>query len=282
MLASAVFLAALAAAPADCPARTQALKSWLQTASADGSRGAFSWGGSDKLVAVPFGGGSAAASQPVATELVVTAAGVDDAGKIVSLAEAPRVIAKRIERAEYIAQYNPHAAAHGVLVAAEGDAPAESVQKALAAVAAQHEEVWLVFRPSDGTLTAPPKSKVSDEVAKLPPGDGVLAGLLKRELGGCPGMADLLSRLGQQSQEDLQWKMLVEETPQALEKCACDPAPETVASIWWAFGGFRHLAIRERVPAERIDALPWGKPDAHWSQVAPEIVKALRAAASRH
>jgi hypothetical protein len=244
---------------------------WIAPIKSDVARGAVMSDRVDELVAIPLRAGSP--PKQSAMTLVVDKAGLHDgAGPARPASQAAGLIEANTNLA--FARTNKHAISHGILVFATLDAPAASVRAAVTAASAAHEDVWLVFRPSDGKAAAPGPSAVTKELGKLGSKDvSTLVGVIQRELGTCDGLMEMMRELGGQT-ESSRLPVLTDAPRPALAKCSCKPRPDVVASILWKLA-FQNLGVLVPVPAASIAALPWGDGKTTWKDLAPAIVKAL-------
>jgi hypothetical protein len=262
-------LSAHAAPRPTCAAQQKALTTWLRLAAADRDRGAMLSMPTAKLVAVPLAKGSVPDNP--AMFLFVEKGGVrDGAGPLVPTESTRTVIASNANVS--YARRNPQGAARGILVAAYPDAPAEAVRAAVVAAQAAGERTWLLFRPADKRVVAPPTSPVTSEVATAErDGTDAFFQLIQRELGACKPFERMLRKLaGATKPKTLD--VLIESPPRALGECKCKPSGTMVTAILWALA-FEDLGVVVEIgPA--VDTLPWGT--GTWSDAAPAVVAALR------
>jgi hypothetical protein len=264
-------LAGRAAAGPACPDQLAALDKWLATAKADVANGATIAGRPDRFVAIPLKKGTE--PQLPAMELLVDKDGLHDGpGPARPARDAGAMI--DANRTIEFARSNSNAITRGIFVAGTRDAPAASVRAAVIAAAASGEKVWLVFRPSDTKLKAPPASPITKELAPIGPTDAAkLVKIITREFGPCEALMEVMQNLGDATHAEKLTAMLDEPGP-AVKKCQCKPSADRVAAILWTLV-FRDLATLVEVTAKDVAALPWGGAKATWADAAPAVVKAL-------
>jgi hypothetical protein len=254
-----------------CAEQVETLTKWLDLAKADKTRGAILAGRVEKLVATPIRAAEPP-KEPMMT-LVVHKIGVSEKpGAVSAIENTKSVIESNINYG--FAKQNSNAIARGILVGGENDAPAASVRKVLAAASASGEKVWLLFRPSDAKIAAPPKSKVADELAKIDSTEMMkIVEIIRREFGPCEGLIGMMGKMGGQTMAT-RLDTIINTPPVALKECKCKTPGANIAAVLWSIA-FRELAVAIPVPAAKLETLPWGDAKASWSSVAPGIVKAL-------
>jgi hypothetical protein len=254
-----------------CASQVSSYEKWLEPIKAEVAKGAVVSDRVDQLVAIPLQTGSPP-DQPAMT-IVVDKEGLHDGRKP---ARPPADAAALIEGNETIAWAKDHknAISHGIVVLATRDAPAASVHAAVVAAAAAHEQVFLVFRPSDATAVAPAASAVTKEIDQLDSKDvSALVKVIQRDFGPCDGLMGMMQELSSQV-ESLRLKTLINAPGPALKKCSCKTPPAVAASILWKLM-FKNLGVVVLVPDKLIGGLPWGDAKATWETVAGAVVKAI-------
>jgi hypothetical protein len=264
-------LAGRAAAGPACPDQLVALDKWLATAKVDVANGATIAGRPDRLVAIPLK--KSTEPQLPAMEILVDKDGLHDAlGPARPVRDADAMI--DANHTIEFARSNKSAITRGIFVAATRDAPAASVRAAVIAAVASGEKVWLVFRPSDMKLKAPPASPITKELAQIGPRDAAkLVKIITREFGPCEALMEIMQNLGDATHAEKLTALLDEPGP-AVKKCQCKPSADRVASILWTLV-FRDLSTLLEVATKDVTALPWGGAKATWADIAPAVLKAL-------
>ena len=270
MIRALVLVAVLAAPHAvaePCAKKIAAYDKWLAPIKDDVAKGAVLADRVERWVAIPLRKGTP--PKQSAMTIVVDKDGLHDGdGSAVPPSAAGALIEENVNIS--FARTNANAISRGILIAATPDAPASSVKAAVAAAAAK-ENVWLVFRPSDGTAKAPAKSAVTEELGTRDV--NALVKVITKEFGACSGLMSMMRSLGGQT-ESSRLPVILEQPSAALAKCKCKTSPDVVASVMWKLA-FENLAVVVPVPAKAIAGLPWGDAKATWAEAAPAVVKAL-------